>query len=69
LVSELGEGFEYLTYDNLRKLASKNLSLGHIVRENCIKRVEQNFRIHHTAEQVIRCYELSRKMAYFRAIT
>lgn len=69
LVSETGRGLEYVTYESLKQLIRENRSLGHIVRENCVKRVEQNFRIHNTAEQTIRCYELSRRMAYFRAIT
>jgi starch synthase len=69
LISETGKGIEYLTYENLKQLARKDPAIGHVVRENCVKHVERNFRLLNTAEQVVKCYELSRKMAYYRAIT
>lgn len=69
LISETGKGVEYITYENLKQLIRENPSIGHLVRENCIKRVEQNFRIRNTGEQAVKCYELSRRMAYFRAVT
>ncbi len=69
LVSETGKGIEYITYETLKRLIREKEVLGRVVRENCVKRVEQNFRIRNTAEYLVKCYELSRRMAYFRAIT
>ena len=69
LFSETGRGIEYITYEYLRQLIHERKSLGHLVRENCVNHVERNFRIQNTVEHVLKCYELSRKMAYFRAIT
>ncbi len=69
LFSETGRGFEHVTYQQLRDVLEREPSAGNRMRGNCVKRVDEAFRATNTARQAAECYEMSRRMAYYRAIT
>ncbi|MEM0014614.1 MAG: glycosyltransferase [Zestosphaera sp.] len=68
LFSEEGRGLERITFKQLVEALKADPSAGHKVRDNCVRRVDENFRIHNTVAQTLKCYELSREMAYYRSL-
>lgn len=68
LFSEEGRGIEHITFKQFVEMLATNPSAGNEVRSNCIKRVDENFRVRNTALQTLECYELSRRMAYYRSL-
>lgn len=68
-ISEGGGGLEYVTYPELRAIAAREPRYGDLLRELTARYVEIFFRPKHTVNSVLKCYELARNMAYYRALT
>ncbi|MEM1916691.1 MAG: glycogen/starch synthase [Ignisphaera sp.] len=67
--SETGRGLEKIVYRELRDIVLREPRYGEKIREFSISYIDSYFRPKHTVNSLISCYELARRMAYYRACT
>lgn len=65
--SETGLGMNMIIFKELRDLVSREPRYGEKVRELAVAYIDAYFRPSHTVSSTLSCYELARRMAYYRA--
>lgn len=67
--AESGRGLDRITLEELRVIALREPKFGEKLRSLAVAYVDAFFRPEHTVNDILACYELARRMAYYRAIT
>ncbi|MEM4903536.1 MAG: glycogen/starch synthase [Desulfurococcaceae archaeon] len=64
---ETGKGLDKVVTEELRSMAVREPKFGERLRKVAVNYVDAFFRPEHTVNSILSCYELARRMAYYRA--